>query len=95
VTYAVRLSLTAEADLLRLADFLSAIDASAARRGREIIIERLRSLDFMPRRNRINDEGLHELRIRFGDSGYIAQYRIDEEETAVVVARILHMREDR
>ncbi len=34
-----------------------------------------------------------ELYIRFGDSGYVVQYRIDPD--AVLVARIFHMREAR
>lgn len=37
--------------------------------------------------------GARELYIRFGDSGYVVQYRIDAD--AVLVARIFHMREAR
>jgi len=38
-------------------------------------------------------EDHRELYIRFGDSGYVVQYRVDAD--AVVVARIFHAREDR
>ena len=36
---------------------------------------------------------LRELYIRFGDSGYVVQYRVDTN--VVVIARIFHMREAR
>ncbi len=47
----------------------------------------------MPARLRPDASGLRELYIRFGDSGYVVQYRIDID--AVIVARIFHMREAR
>ena len=91
--YSVRLAPAAEADLLRLARFLAGVDESAARRGRDRIADGLRSLAFMPGRLRPEASGLRELYIRFGDSGYVVQHRMDAD--AVIVARIFHMREAR
>ncbi len=39
------------------------------------------------------EDDMRLLRIRFGDSGYVAEYRLDAK--VVVIARIFHMREDR
>jgi plasmid stabilization system protein ParE len=84
VIYSVRLAPAAEADLLRLARFLADADEAAARRARDRIADGLRSLASCR---------LRELYIRFGDSGYVVQYRMDTD--AVIVARIFHMREAR
>lgn len=41
----------------------------------------------------IDLDGLRHLYIRFGDSGYVVQYRVDAD--TVFVARIFHAREER
>ena len=55
----------------------------------------LRELRRFPRRGRPLPDGNRELIIRFGRSGYIAQYLYLSEQNKVVVLRIWHSRENR
>ena len=88
----VRLSVQATADRQRLAAFLAEHDPRAALRAVDAITTGIARLADMPRiGQRVG--GARELYIRFGDSGYVVQYRIDAD--AVLVARIFHMREAR
>ena len=88
----VRLSVQATADRQRLAAFLAEHDPRAALRAVDAITTGIARLADMPRiGQRVG--GARELYIRFGDSGYVVQYRIDPD--AVLVARIFHMREAR
>lgn len=88
----VRLSIQATADRQRLAAFLAEHDPRAALRVVDAITTGIARLADMPRiGQRVG--GARELYIRFGDSGYVVQYRIDAD--AVLVARIFHMREAR
>lgn len=59
----------------------------------DVIDAALTGLADWPMRGSDLGEGFRHLPIRFGDSGYLAIYRIDPK--AVIVARIFHMREDR
>ena len=88
----VRLSVQATADRQRLAAFLAEHDPRAALRAVDAITTGIARLADMPR---IGQQvgAARELYIRFGDSGYVVQYRIDAD--AVIVARIFHMREAR
>ena len=83
----------ARGDLLRLNGFLSRKSARAARRAIDVIDTGLRELGDYPERGRPVGDGIRSLPIRFGASGCVVQYRIDED--AVLIARIFHMREDR
>jgi plasmid stabilization system protein ParE len=47
----------------------------------------------MPARARRTSADLHTFPIRFGQSGYLVQFRVRDD--TVVIARIHHMREDR
>lgn len=83
----------ARADLFRLNAFLANQSPRAARRAMNTIDAGLRSLQRMPARARRISDHLHEFDIRFGQGGYVIQFRIDRG--VVIVARIFHMREDR
>ena len=83
----------ARADLFRLNLFLANQSPNAARRAMDAIDAGLRSLGEMPSRAPENSAGMHTFPIRFGQSGYIVQFRVRDD--TVVIARIHHMREDR
>ncbi len=91
--YRVQLTAEAERDLVRLADFLAEHSERAARRASHDIKAALRSLARMPARARRTSHDLHTFPIRFGQSGYVVQFRVMDD--TVVIARIHHMREDR
>lgn len=93
MTYTVKLTLAAQADLLRMAEFLADYGEEVARRGSTALWAGFASLSEMPRRFPVVGKSLRELYIRFGDSGYVVQYRVDAD--VVVIARIFHMREAR
>lgn len=89
----VRLSILARADRARLAAFLAEVSPHAAERAIDTIETALRRLSLYPESGRRSAGDGRDFPIRFGDSGYIVQYRVDHD--AVVIARIFHMREDR
>lgn len=90
----VRLSRSAERDLLRLNLFLATKSPSAARKALERVAAGLKSLESFAERGRAaGNPAFRELTIRFGRDGYVAQYRV--EAAIVVVARIFHSREFR
>jgi plasmid stabilization system protein ParE len=80
-------------DLERLRRFLRETNPAARRAGR-IIIEATQALAAYPQMGRLIDDlpvDFREWPIDFGDSGYLARYRIDGE--ALVVLAIRHQRE--
>lgn len=90
----VRLSRSAERDLMRLNLFLATKSPSAARKAFERVATGLKSLESFAERGRAAaGSAFRELIIRFGRDGYVAQYRV--EPSVVVVARIFHSREFR
>ena len=91
--YRIELTAQAERDLVRLANFLGERSERAARRAAREIKAALRSLARMPARARRTSDDLHTFPIRFGQSGYLVQFRVMDD--TVVIARIHHMREDR
>jgi plasmid stabilization system protein ParE len=93
VIYRVQLTAQAERDLVRLANFLAEHSERAARRASRDIKAALRSLARMPARARRTSDNLHTFPIRFGQSGYVVQFRVRDD--TVVIARIFHMREGR
>ena len=85
---------TAIRDLERLREFLRPKNPSAAVGAAKAIIEGVQALGAMPRIGRPIDDLPEEYRdwlIDFGDSGYIARYRIDGD--TVVVLAIRHQKE--
>lgn len=81
-------------DLQRLRDFLRPKNADAARWAGEAIRQGVRILGAQPRLGRMVDdlpEQFREWLIDFGDSGYVARYRIDND--VVTILAIRHQKE--
>ena len=78
----------------RLRDFLQPKDADAARRAGEAIRQGVKMLGAYLRIGRMVDDLPEEYRewlIDFGDSGYVARYRVDGENVTILAIR--HQRE--
>jgi plasmid stabilization system protein ParE len=93
--YFVRLTGGAEADLLRLFDFLLAVDV-AAENALEAIRNAMSFLTFSPFACRKVAPHLprhREMVIPFGSAGYVALYEIDDAKTVTIIA-IRHQREN-
>lgn len=81
-------------DMQRLRDFLHPKNADAARRAGEAIRQGVKALGAYPRMGRMVDdlpEQFREWLIDFGDSGYVARYRLDDD--AVTILAVRHQRE--
>lgn len=92
MTFRVIVQSRARRDLIRLGDFLVADNPRAALAAVEAIETALRSLIRFPERAPEQD-GVRRLVIPFGQSGYVAEYRIIGTE--VFIERVVHMRERR
>lgn len=92
----VSLAARARSDLHRLHEFLLRKDAVAAKRAVLAIREAFMPLQHAPRLGRPVDDhdGLRELVIEFGSSGYLALYRFEPSMDAVTILAIKHQRED-
>jgi len=95
--FRVRFTEEAEADLLRLYDFLLEHDLATAERALDAIKEALRLLEQFPFSCRKAGDGRHGPRIRemvipFGASGYVALFEIEDARTVTVLA-VRHQRE--
>ncbi|MDO7834851.1 type II toxin-antitoxin system RelE/ParE family toxin [Sphingobium sp. HBC34] len=78
----------------RLRAFLQPKDAEAARRAGEAIRQGVKMLAAYPRIGRLIDDLPEEYRewlIDFGESGYVARYRVDRESVTILAIR--HQRE--
>jgi plasmid stabilization system protein ParE len=99
VTYRVRFTEQAEADLVRLYEFILARDETdwaVAERALAAIRNAVRSLELSPFSYRKAVPGnpfLRELVIPFGASGYVALFEIDDDKSVSVLA-VRHQRED-
>lgn len=92
MTRTVRLANRARRDLLRLDDFLAAKSPGAAERAMDALHVALLSLGDHAERGRIGPHpDFRQLNVRFGDSGYVIEYRITA--SAVIVTHIKHARE--
>lgn len=77
-------------DLQRLREFLRPKNPDAATRAGEAIRQGVRLLATQPRIGRpVQDmsEEYHEWLIDFGDSGYVARYRVDAETVTILAIR--------
>jgi plasmid stabilization system protein ParE len=99
VSYRVRFTEDAEADLVRLYEFILARDEAdwaLADRALEAIRNAVKSLELSPFSYRKATRGnpfLRELVIPFGATGYVALFEIDDNETVTILA-VRHQRED-
>jgi len=90
----VRFAPAAIRDLERLREFLRPRSPVAARRAGEVIVKAVQVLGLQPRLGRPIEDTPDELRewiIDFGDSGYVARYRIDPD--AVTILAVRHRKE--
>lgn len=87
--YAVR----ALDDLERLADFLAQADPLAALDTLNLIKEAVAILERHPLIGRGVEQGLRELVISRGSTGYVALYSYEEAHEAVLVLALRHQRE--
>lgn len=81
---------TAIRDLQRLRDFLRLKNPDAAKRAAETIRQSLRILGVQPRIGRPVENlpnEYHEWLIDFGDSGYVARYRVDADTVMILAVR--------
>jgi plasmid stabilization system protein ParE len=81
------------ADLERLTDFLATKDAREATETVALIRDALAVLERHPLIGRPAEEGLKELVISRGRSGYVALYRYIESQDLVRVLAVRHQRE--
>jgi plasmid stabilization system protein ParE len=99
VSYRVRFTKHAEADVVRLYEFILARDETdwaIAERALEAISNAIRSLELSPFSYRKATSGnpfLRELVIPFGAAGYVALFEIDNDKTVTILA-VRHQRED-
>ena len=90
----VRFAANAIRHLEQLQDFLRPKSPHAARRAGEAIIKAVNVLGLQPHMGRPVDDLPDEYRewiIDFGDSGYIARYRVDPD--AVTILALRHQKE--
>lgn len=90
----VRYAPSAIRDLDRLREFLKPKSPAAARRAGETIMKAVQVLGLQPQIGRPIDDMPEEFRewiIDFGDSGYVARYRIDPD--AVTILAVRHQKE--
>lgn len=83
----------AVADLERLADFLAEADPQAATETLDLIGEAIGLLVRHPFIGRPLSDGLRELIISRGKTGYVALYSVEHVEDAVLILAIRHQRE--
>jgi len=96
MTYRLRYTEEARADIKRLYGFLLDHDFQAAEKAVETIIrtiESLRDFPFAARKAPGGDSFLRELVIPFGSAGYIALFEIEDATTVNIIA-VRHQRED-
>ena len=98
MSYSIRFTLEAEDDLMRLFDFLLEQDIGLAEKAESAIYKAIELLEFFPFSCRKADDENHnslfrELLIPFGGAGYVAFFKIENNETVTIIA-IRHQREE-
>ncbi|OGA48769.1 MAG: plasmid stabilization protein [Betaproteobacteria bacterium RIFCSPLOWO2_12_FULL_63_13] len=96
--FRVRFTPEADADLLRLFDFLLEQDIAAAEKAREAIAMAMKLLEVFPFscRKALGGDGnpfLRELIIPFGAAGYVALFEIENRDIVTILA-VRHQREE-
>ena len=80
-------------DLECLRDFLAGSDIVAADETILLILDAAGILAAHPLIGRASDDGMRDLIVSRGRTGYVALYRYDEREDRVLIAAIRHQRE--
>ena len=80
-------------DLERLADFLVRDAPKAVAAAIEIIRDGIEILERHPLVGRPCEEGLRELSISYGKSGYVALYSYEQRQDVVLILALRHQRE--
>lgn len=96
MSWRVRYTRAARDDLLRLYSFLLEHDVQAAQRAIEAIdnsLVILQSFPFTCRKADPDNPFLRELLVSYGNSGYVALYEIEGDQTVTILA-VRHQRED-
>lgn len=99
MSYKVRFTLEAEADLIRLYEFILERDATdwhLAESALAAIRQGIRTLEVTPftcRKAKANDPFLRELIVPFGSTGYVALFEIENPDWVTVLA-VRHQREE-
>lgn len=96
MTFNVRYTRQARADLLRLFNYILEIDPTAARAARDAINRAtgvLQEFPFTCRKAETNNPLIRELIIPFGSAGYVALFEIENNETVTILAS-RHQQED-
>lgn len=99
MSFSIRFTEHAEADLIRLYEFIlqrDPTDWSLAARALEAIKNGLRILELTPfscRKANLGSPFFRELVIPFGGSGYVALFEIEDNDTVTILA-VRHQRED-
>jgi plasmid stabilization system protein ParE len=83
----------ARTDLERLVDFLAEHDPAAAEETASLVLDGLAVLERHPLMGRPAEEGLRELVISRGRSGYVALYDYREPDDLVIILAVRHQRE--
>lgn len=99
MSYRVRFTEDAEAELVRLYEFILARDETdwaVADRVPEAMRSAVKSLELSPfsyRKAHAGNPFLRELVIPFGTAGYVALFEIDNDKTVTILA-VRHQRDD-
>ncbi|MBI3222571.1 MAG: type II toxin-antitoxin system RelE/ParE family toxin [Nitrosomonadales bacterium] len=98
MSYRIRFTREAEADLMRLFDFLLEQDIDSAAKAEAAIYKAIELLEVFPFSCRKADADEHhtllrELLIPFGGAGYVVLFKIENNETVTIIA-VRHQRED-
>lgn len=95
MSYKIRYTRAARADLIRLFRFLAEKDHHAAVHAREVIAKGMELLAEFPFtcRKATGSPFLRELVISFGAAGYVVLFEIDNETTVTILA-VRHQREN-
>jgi plasmid stabilization system protein ParE len=80
-------------DLERLAEFLAKDPPKAVAAAIEVIRDGIEILERHPLVGRPCEEGLRELLISYGKSGYVALYSYEQLQDVVLVLALRHQRE--
>jgi len=81
------------ADIEALTDFLATNDPLAASQTADLLMEAISLLERHPLIGRQIEQGLRELVISRGKTGYVALYRFREIDDLVMILSIRHQRE--